>query len=82
MRIINVIYLTGGVLNDIVSFPILEDQLSEDVVSEAENYFIEQIYALYPEKHYSTKEEEKFIEDGRFEYGKNEILLTWSDVKL
>jgi hypothetical protein len=46
MKIINVISFDSGVLSNIDSFGIFEEQLSEDVVAEAEKVFIEKAKAI------------------------------------
>ena len=39
MRIINVVEILNGTIAQIIPFPILEDQLSEDVFKDARNTF-------------------------------------------
>jgi hypothetical protein len=40
-RIINVLELLNGIPSQIESFPIYEEQLSEEVVKQAEKYFLD-----------------------------------------
>lgn len=80
MRIINVVSIFSGNIDWIVSFPILETHIYSNRVKEAEDY----LFKILEERGITLNEEEKdmTLEDGIFEYGKNELLLTWSDVKL
>jgi len=39
MRIINIVEQLNGIITQILSFPVYEEQLSQDVVDEAENTF-------------------------------------------
>lgn len=43
MRILNVVEILNGVIHHIESFCIFEEQLSDDVIQNAENYFVEKI---------------------------------------
>lgn len=80
MTIINVVSIFSGNVDWIVSFPILETHIYSDRVKEAEAY----LFKILEDRGFTLNEEEKdmALEEGRFEYGHNEILLTWSDVKL
>ena len=43
MRIVNILEIINGIPQSIESFPIFEEQLSEDVVEKAELLFIQKI---------------------------------------
>lgn len=81
MRIINVISAENGTVIDIESFAVHEEQLSNDVVEEAEKLFRKKILELNPEL--DDDDIEEIIDDGFYEY-ENEticgISLVWSYV--
>lgn len=81
MRIINVINLIDGVLHSIDSFPIFEEQLSQERVQEAE-----QLFAKYlQEKGDLTPEEIDGIIESDSGYDDNngfEVFIHWSNVNL
>ena len=79
MRIINVIESQGGSTNHVTSFCIHEDQLSQDVIKDAENFFMDTIHS----KTGIDKEDmEAFVEDGFYEDKDSGYLIEigWSDV--
>ena len=52
MRVINVITVKNGVVDEIESFGVIEEQLVNDVSEEAEKYFIKKSKEVYmPNKH-------------------------------
>jgi hypothetical protein len=78
MRIVNIVRVKSGIPMNIDSFPILEEQLSEDVVNEVEELFIEMVEKFVP--NLSDEDRDAYLEDGFFsdEIG-NEIYIIWSD---
>ena len=81
MRIINVLELLDGIPSDLVSFVIYEEQLSEDVVEEAEQLFIEKINKDISPDLLTEDEESDYIEEGVYlnvitGYG---VFLIWSE---
>jgi len=67
MRIINVLEIINGIPNSIESFPIYEEQLSEDVVEQAENLFIQKINEnIYPEV-LSDEKQEFYLDEGNYD---------------
>lgn len=81
MRIINVILAENGVVIDIDSFAIHEEQLSDDIIEEAEELFKKKVLELNPEL--DDDDIEEIIEDGFYEYENETICgvsLVWSYV--
>lgn len=76
MRIINVVVIKDGVIDNIDSFGVFEEQLSQEVVERAE--------ALYKEKclEYCALEDELefYIEEGYYAGGNFSICISWSDI--
>jgi len=81
MRIINVLEIINGIPNNIESFPIYEEQLSEDVVEQAENLFIQKINEnIHPEV-LSDEKQEFHLDEGSYDdMNGYEIYIIWSDV--
>lgn len=81
MRILNVLEIEGDVPNIIESFPIYEEQLSQEIIEEAEFLFIEKINELiYPEV-LSDEEQEYYIEQGSFyDHPNCNVFLIWSNI--
>lgn len=79
MRIINILELINGIPQQIQSFPIYEEQLSRDVVDEAEKLFVEII--KYHEPDISEEDVECCLDEASFD-NKNgkELFIIWSDV--
>ena len=76
MRIINVITLLKGVIETLESFPIIEDQLSDDVIEAASTCFIEKL----PEHVENVSDIESYLEDGYYDDENGyEVYLTWSN---
>lgn len=80
MRIVNVLEIINGIPNQIESFPIYEEQLSDDVVQQAEDDFIEKIKEHSADE-LSEEDEEFYLDEGSFD-NKNgyEVYLIWSDI--
>ena len=77
MRIINVVEQLNGVISQILSYPVYEEQLSQDVVDEAENMFkgiINEVKGIDPE------DMGEYIEDGYYDDNAGWIVsLVWSE---
>lgn len=86
MRIISVIEITNGDFQKVESFPILEEQFSQDIIKNAEKLFsdlIEEYCSQDPDK----KDEidylvEQAIENGYYDSLGYTIYLIWSNVNL
>ena len=83
MRIINVIEMVDGdFLGSIESFPIWEEQLSEDVVKKKKKLFADRA----KENGADENDIESYIEDGYYDNGTEgngghyEVFITWSNV--
>lgn len=78
MRVINVIVTHDNQVENLESFGVFEDQLSQDVVEMAEKHFrkMVHVYTTLPDKDIDS-----YIEDGCAE-GSNGycISLVWSDL--
>lgn len=81
MRIINVLEIINGIPSNIESFPIYEDQLSEDVIEQAEILFIEKINKnIYPEV-LSDEKQEFYLDEGSYDdMNGYEVYIIWSDI--
>lgn len=85
MRIINVLELVDLIPSKIESFPILEEQLSQDVVKEAEKYMInvikEYITKFIDENMIFDEEwEEEILDNGYYsDVNGYEVYLIWSN---
>lgn len=85
MRIINVIETINDVVENVESFPILEDQFSQEIVEKAENRFLEGI-----QNHYQIDEDwddvlQEALENGYFSKNNGDyytVYLVWSNVNL
>lgn len=76
MRIINVITIKEGIVDEITSFGIFEEQLSDEQVKHAEDLFISILEEYGVEDaHFSG-----YIDDGYFQGGNFGVCLTWSDI--
>lgn len=78
MRIINVIEIVDNNTQGIESFGIFEEQLSQDVVDEAEENF--KIKAKENGCILDDEEMEEAISDGYWESGNYSVNLVWSDI--
>ena len=79
MRIINVVEQLQGMITQILSFPVYEEQLSQDVVTEAENTFkaiINEVVGIDPD----SEDMEMIIEDGYYTDDNGwDVSLVWSE---
>jgi len=77
MRILNVIELLNGTITQILSYPVYEEQLSQDVVDEAEKMFTSIINEVNGT---DIEDMDSFIEDGYYSDDNGwELYLTWSE---
>ena len=76
MRIINVVVIKEGVIDNIDSFGVFEEQLSQEVVDKAE--------ALYKEKclEWGAIEDDMdfYLEEGCYTGGNFSVCISWSDI--
>lgn len=84
MRIINLVTIKAGVVDNIESFAVWEEQLSDDVVKVAEKRFLEIAKELgwNPDDHYCDNEDD-LLSEGYYECETgtwDSICITWSDV--
>lgn len=81
MRILNLLKVDADVPNIIESFPIYEEQLSQEVIEKAELLFIAKINELIHPDVLSDEEQEYYIEQGSFyEYSNCNVFLIWSNI--
>lgn len=77
MEILNVIITnTEGTVNDIESFVVHEEQLKDEVVEKAEEFFLETINNYHDGLSEDTLDE--FVENGVAEIGHTVISIVWS----
>ena len=77
MRIINIVEQLNGTISQILSFPVYEEQLSQDVVDDAENTFKQIIGEV---KGIDTDEMDEYIEEGCYDDDNGWIVsLVWSE---
>ena len=91
MRIVNVIVTRNGIVNEIESFGIVDEQLSSEVVNQAEEAFREKIVSIRHED-VTTQEadwlrdeiHECWLDDGYYQVGDDintAVNLVWSDIE-
>ena len=85
MRIINVVTIKNGVVDEIESFGVFEEQLVDDVVEAAEKKFIEEAKKLgFTEDNDDEITEDDLLDGGYFEatIGGNikSVCISWSDI--
>lgn len=94
MRVINVVTIKNGVVDEITSFGIFEEQLSQDVVDEAEKKFIEVAKELGFDDKSESEEDfevdpiEELLDNGYFEKNTSNdvfpepqsVCISWSDI--
>lgn len=77
MRIINVFEMVGGAFcGSLESFPIWEEQLSDDVIEVAQKLFSDKAMENGAEE----DDIESYLEDGHYENSDYEVFLVWSNV--
>lgn len=88
MRIINILEIINGIPNKIESFPIYEDQLSQEIVHKAEKFFLQLIEEnrkplLNEDLDLEDIEEteEFYLDEGVYD-NKNgyELYIIWSEI--
>ena len=80
MRVINVVTIKNGVVDEIQSFGIFEEQLSQEIVERAEEIFKAKAKEL--ECTADDEEMEDIIGDGYYEHDSLHlsVCLSWSDI--
>lgn len=81
MRIINIVTIKEGVVNEIESFGVFEEQLVEDVVKPAEKLFVEKAKELGCNT--DDEDEVEAILDGGYYESANtneSVCISWSDI--
>jgi hypothetical protein len=76
MRVINVVVIKEGVIDNIDSFGVFEEQLVEDVVKPAEELFREKCLewgALEDDLDF-------YLEEGYYAGGNFSVCISWSDI--
>lgn len=87
MRIINVVEVLNGVVDNIESFGVFEEQLSEEVVEKAEDFFRQKVTEKMQKQTSDVDEIEDAVEEG-IENGVwstefqeyYDISIIWSDI--
>lgn len=76
MRIINVISLADNNTQDIESYGIFEEQLSDEVVEQAEAEFVKRAKELGM----TDEQQDDALENGYYENGVYCVNLVWSEI--
>lgn len=75
MRILNIVEQLNGTVSQILSYPVHEEQLSQDVVDQAEDMF----KGIISEVSGNIEDIDSYIEDGYYNDNQGwEISLVWS----
>ena len=78
MRIVNVLQILNGIPNMIESFPIWEEQLSGEVIEQAEKFFLE--ICSKPDKEFTEEEKEYLLDEGSYDdQNGHEVYIIWSN---
>jgi hypothetical protein len=83
MRVINVVMIKDGVVDNVESFGVFDESKVQEVVKEAEEKFIEQATYLGFGSNREDVTEGQILEDGYFEpqYGiYASVCITWSEI--
>jgi len=81
MKIINVLEIINGIPQSIDSFPIYEEQLSKDVVEQAETLFLQKINENIHPKVLSDEKQDFYLDEGTYDdMNGYEVYIIWSDV--
>ena len=78
MRVINVIYTKNGEVEELTSFGVFEEQLSNDVVKQAEEKFTEYVRSSEPDV--SDEDLDMYCEDGIYSGANYSYSIVWSDI--
>jgi hypothetical protein len=76
MRVINVVLIKEGVIDNIESFGVFEEQLSQEVVEKAEARFKE----LCEEWGADEDDMDYYLEEGCYVGGNFSVCISWSDI--
>lgn len=83
MRIINVVEIINGELYNIESFPIIDDNFSDDQVRNAEDMFITKAKENGFTYDDDLDEREYLLDEGYWSDNNGyEVMISWSDVNL
>ena len=81
MRIVNILEIINGIPQSIESFPIFEEQLSEDVVEKAELLFIQKINENIHPEILPDEKQEFYLDEGSYDdMNGYEVYIIWSDI--
>jgi Ca2+-binding EF-hand superfamily protein len=78
MRILNILEMILGKPNQLITFPIHEEQLSDEVVAEAHKIF--GVLVKENEPNISKRELERAINSSSFTQSEYEVHLIWSEI--
>ena len=78
MRIVNVVVIRNEVVDTIDSFPIFEEQLSQEVVEQAETFFINKIKKY--DGDFTEDDTECLLDEGYYSGMNFSVCLCWSDI--
>jgi predicted subunit of tRNA(5-methylaminomethyl-2-thiouridylate) methyltransferase len=80
MRIINVILVSQGIVHSIKSYGIFEDQLSSEIIEQAEAHF--KMECLQLDETITESEMDVYLENGYFDSESNYISvnIAWSNI--
>ena len=81
MRVINVVKVKEGVVDDMESYGVFEEQLSDDVVKSAEDMFIKCAKEIGYDEEYDL-DIIGLLDDGYYENLalSRSVCITWSDI--
>lgn len=80
MRIINVVKIKHGVVDEIESFAVVDEQLSQEVVDEAEEAFIKAAAELG----FDTEDDDDvdiLMDNAYYSIANASVCFSWSDVE-
>lgn len=85
MRVVNIVTVKEGVVDEIESFGVFEEQLSEDVVEKAEEAFVKKLLELSGAHSKEDFEDDfndvdYYLEDGSFSTANTSVSISWSDI--
>jgi len=83
MRIINVIEINGGNIENVESFGVFEEQLVDDVSEVAEKHFLNKIKENNGGVELNEDDSEEVLDNGHWETNSGmyyEISIVWSDI--
>jgi hypothetical protein len=79
MRVINVVEMSSGILDSITSFGVIDEQLVDDVVEEAEKHYVKCCRDHKADEDEYTDEE--LIDMETYDYGNYSVCIHWSDIE-